>query len=316
MITAALARRKGLADESLRQGHQPTAAKSLQHPHRRQEFDVGSQRAKHRSGDEEAECDENHLPAAERVAEAPIDRGGDGIGNQVRHDHPRDPLDGTEIRGDDGSAVATMVWSATARNIGSMIEGKIVRNSGRDKVPPYRRSQRRALWFWWGRELRSSRDTTGLKSVTKRLGEGFRGTQGAEGPQIQLAGRRYLIATSARHRRNDCPGFAFVGGERGRIAKGPRDAPKLIASEALRPNNGPESAPRVQSAADGHATDYDTRENKYWMPINGEWMVVPPEAVVSDEGIRPETPSSGTRCTTAQLTFAALCRAAARDTAQ
>lgn len=58
----------------------------------------------------------------------------------------------------------------------------------------------------------------------------------------------------------------------------------MIASEALRPNNGPESAPRVQSAADGHATDYDTRENKYWMPINGEWMVVPPEAVVSDEG--------------------------------
>src|ERR1700683_722418 len=30
-----------------------------------------------------------------------------------------------------GSAVATMVWSATARNIGSMIEGKTVRNSDR-----------------------------------------------------------------------------------------------------------------------------------------------------------------------------------------
>ena len=28
-----------------------------------------------------------------------------------------------------GSAVATMVWSTTARNIGSMMEGKTVRNS-------------------------------------------------------------------------------------------------------------------------------------------------------------------------------------------
>src|SRR5271154_4020591 len=30
-----------------------------------------------------------------------------------------------------GSAVATMVWSATARNIGSMIDGKTVKNSDR-----------------------------------------------------------------------------------------------------------------------------------------------------------------------------------------
>ena len=36
--------------------------------------------------------------------------------------------------------------------------------------------------------------------------------------------------------------------------------------------------------ADGHPTDYDMRENKYWVPINGEWLVVPPEAVVSHEG--------------------------------
>jgi hypothetical protein len=32
-----------------------------------------------------------------------------------------------------GSAVATMVWSATARNIGSMIEGKTVQNSDREE---------------------------------------------------------------------------------------------------------------------------------------------------------------------------------------
>jgi hypothetical protein len=36
--------------------------------------------------------------------------------------------------------------------------------------------------------------------------------------------------------------------------------------------------------SDGHRTDYDMRENKYWVPINGQWMVVPPEAVVEDSG--------------------------------
>ena len=30
-----------------------------------------------------------------------------------------------------GSAVATIVWSATAKNIGSMIEGKTVQNTAR-----------------------------------------------------------------------------------------------------------------------------------------------------------------------------------------
>ena len=36
--------------------------------------------------------------------------------------------------------------------------------------------------------------------------------------------------------------------------------------------------------SDGHRTDYDMRESKYWVPINGEWMMVPPEAVVDDSG--------------------------------
>jgi hypothetical protein len=36
--------------------------------------------------------------------------------------------------------------------------------------------------------------------------------------------------------------------------------------------------------ADGHPTDYDMRENRYWVPINGQWIAVPPEAVVHDEG--------------------------------
>jgi hypothetical protein len=36
--------------------------------------------------------------------------------------------------------------------------------------------------------------------------------------------------------------------------------------------------------ADGHRTDYDMRESRYWVPINDEWMMVPPEAVVDDAG--------------------------------
>jgi hypothetical protein len=36
--------------------------------------------------------------------------------------------------------------------------------------------------------------------------------------------------------------------------------------------------------ADGHRTDYDMRENNYWVPIEGKWMQVPPEAVLKDLG--------------------------------
>jgi hypothetical protein len=36
--------------------------------------------------------------------------------------------------------------------------------------------------------------------------------------------------------------------------------------------------------ADGHRTDYDMRKNQYWVPINGNWMPVPPDAVLNDAG--------------------------------
>ncbi len=36
--------------------------------------------------------------------------------------------------------------------------------------------------------------------------------------------------------------------------------------------------------ADGHRTDYDMRDNQYWVPINGKWLPVPPEAVIRDSG--------------------------------
>jgi hypothetical protein len=36
--------------------------------------------------------------------------------------------------------------------------------------------------------------------------------------------------------------------------------------------------------ADGHPTDFDMRENQYWVPIDGTWIPVPPEAVVEADG--------------------------------
>jgi hypothetical protein len=34
--------------------------------------------------------------------------------------------------------------------------------------------------------------------------------------------------------------------------------------------------------ADGHRTEFDMRQNQYWVPINGDWLPVPPEAVLTD----------------------------------
>jgi hypothetical protein len=37
------------------------------------------------------------------------------------------------------------------------------------------------------------------------------------------------------------------------------------------------------SYADGHHTGYDIRQGQYWVPIEGEWYPVPPEAVIKTE---------------------------------
>ena len=34
--------------------------------------------------------------------------------------------------------------------------------------------------------------------------------------------------------------------------------------------------------ADGHRTEYDFREGAYWVPIEGQWMVVPERAMIRD----------------------------------
>jgi hypothetical protein len=36
--------------------------------------------------------------------------------------------------------------------------------------------------------------------------------------------------------------------------------------------------------ADGHRTPYDIRGDGYWVPIDGEWRPVPPEAIVYNAG--------------------------------
>jgi hypothetical protein len=38
------------------------------------------------------------------------------------------------------------------------------------------------------------------------------------------------------------------------------------------------------SYADGHRTEYDMKENRYWIPINETWIPVPPEVVIHDQG--------------------------------
>lgn len=38
------------------------------------------------------------------------------------------------------------------------------------------------------------------------------------------------------------------------------------------------------SYADGHRTEYDMRENSYWVPINEVWTQIPPEVVIHDQG--------------------------------
>ena len=38
--------------------------------------------------------------------------------------------------------------------------------------------------------------------------------------------------------------------------------------------------------SDGHRTEYDFREGAYWVPIEGQWMLVPDRAVIRTAAIR------------------------------
>ena len=62
--------------------------------------------------------------------------------------------------------------------------------------------------------------------------------------------------------------------DRGQFANVPSDVREWF--EHLRSPNGMSCC----SYADGHRTGYDMRQGEYWVPIEGEWYPIPPEAVI------------------------------------
>jgi len=84
LVARALARRDGLADQRLGQGHQATAAEALQHASERQHLHAACAGTQQRGGDKHAEGDQHHAPATVYVAQLAVDRRGDGGGHQVR----------------------------------------------------------------------------------------------------------------------------------------------------------------------------------------------------------------------------------------
>ena len=67
---------------------------------------------------------------------------------------------------------------------------------------------------------------------------------------------------------------AAIAMDRGQFANVPLEVRQWF--EHLR---SPKGVPCC-SYADGHRTGYDTRQDQYWVPIEGEWYPVPPEAVI------------------------------------
>ncbi len=92
LVLAALARRHRLGDQRLRQRHQPTATEPLQQPRTRQHQDTARGGTERRGSHEHADRHEHHAPAPERIAKPAIDRRGDRVGHQIRHNDPGDPL--------------------------------------------------------------------------------------------------------------------------------------------------------------------------------------------------------------------------------
>ena len=62
--------------------------------------------------------------------------------------------------------------------------------------------------------------------------------------------------------------------DRGQFANVPPEVREWF--EHLRSPNGVSCC----SYADGHRTGYDMRQGQYWVPIEGEWYPIPPEAVI------------------------------------
>jgi hypothetical protein len=67
---------------------------------------------------------------------------------------------------------------------------------------------------------------------------------------------------------------AAIAMDRGQFANVPLEVREWF--EHLRSPNGVACC----SYADGHRTGYDMRQGQYWVPIEGQWYAVPPEAVI------------------------------------
>ena len=67
---------------------------------------------------------------------------------------------------------------------------------------------------------------------------------------------------------------AAIAMDRGQFANVPPEVREWF--EHLRSPNGVPCC----SYADGHHTGYDMRQGQYWVPIEGEWYPIPPEAVI------------------------------------
>ena len=67
---------------------------------------------------------------------------------------------------------------------------------------------------------------------------------------------------------------AAIAMDRGQFANVPLEVREWF--EHLRSPNGVPCC----SYADGHRTGYDMRQDEYWVPIEGEWYPVPPEAII------------------------------------
>ena len=68
---------------------------------------------------------------------------------------------------------------------------------------------------------------------------------------------------------------AAIAMDRGQFANVPPEVREWF--EHLRSPNGVPCC----SYADGHRTGYDMRQDEYWVPIEGEWYPVPPEAIIN-----------------------------------
>ena len=71
------------------------------------------------------------------------------------------------------------------------------------------------------------------------------------------------------------PALAHDNGQFGNVPDGVRTWFKSVKSQHGVP---------CCDIADGRRTEFDIRQNEYWVPINGGWMPVPPEAVLKDVG--------------------------------